>query len=500
MASKRHDEGSRRRGRLLSLPDDVLMNIVTMSECLKPIALTCTALHGIVHEPCVLAEWLADRRPSRALELASKYRSSATFIRLLSLLRQKGLGLRHPLQLACREGLVDAVRVLLHDARFDVDDALLTKDDTGYPPFNLACMRGHNSVAVMLLERLDTNPNQEHVKYIVNRADTAGKTALHWASQRGHTQVVCTLLDHASICPLSMTSNGRTPLHLACLSRHIDVVKLLLPNVNDICDNAGNYSMHLSCAAGHTNVVTFLLRHGGFFISDVNFRNFLGVTPFMEACSFGHVDIVRACMETGRHKRSHLIRTRTKIGGLTALHLASQAGHAKVVSLLLDIEGAIPPPDSSRSVLTNYMTGAVGYINTRDRDHATPLHLACKRGNDEVVRLLLGVRGMVPSTTMLTHSAGVDAVDCTGKTPLHWACSMGHEKVVETLLSIGNIASLVKDDRGRTALHEAIEHRRVRVLRVMLKKFFVREAIRKAFRNDDLFIRQITMNLLEALS
>jgi len=52
----------------------------------------------------------------------------------------------------------------------------------------------------------------------------------------------------------------------------------------------------------------------------------------------------------------------------------------------------------------------------------TPLHLATRRGNYKLARLLL------------KHNAPVNARDSTSSTPLYWACCCGHKKIAHELL------------------------------------------------------------------
>ena len=67
--------------------------------------------------------------------------------------------------------------------------------------------------------------------------------------------------------------------------------------------------------------------------------------------------------------------------GATSLFLASQNGHAKIVSLILSTVASANENNSSLSVEE--------MINVRRLDGATPLWMAAQMGFDYVVRLLL---------------------------------------------------------------------------------------------------------------
>jgi hypothetical protein len=65
----------------------------------------------------------------------------------------------------------------------------------------------------------------------VNQMDFAQNTALHYAAKAGHSDVVKTLLAHASELDLNLKdSDGDTPLHLATKNGRVHVVKALCQN------------------------------------------------------------------------------------------------------------------------------------------------------------------------------------------------------------------------------------------------------------------------------
>lgn len=114
-------------------------------------------------------------------------------------------------------------------------------------------------------------------------------------------------------------------------------------------------------------------------------------------------------------------------GWLSALHIAAQKGHHRVMRVLLqhDID-----------------------CNEADSDGLTPLIHATIGGHEDVVTLLL------------MHGARIGKVDCQGRSVLHFAVIHRREALLRTLLDycVGN-QGLVDDydNGGRTPLHTAVD-------------------------------------------
>ena len=87
-----------------------------------------------------------------------------------------------------------------------------------------------------------------------------------------------------------------------------------------------------------------------------------------------------------------------------------------------------------------------------------PLHLAARRGNDEIVKVLLD-----------QTSVHVDEKDSSGKTALHLACSEGHRNLCQILLNFGANIKEVSADK-MTPLHCAIQNGHSEVARIILNR------------------------------
>jgi len=96
--------------------------------------------------------------------------------------------------------------------------------------------------------------------------------------------------------------------------------------------------------------------------------------------------------------------------------------------------------------------------SVKGRKGDTPLHFAARRGNEEIVVVLL------------QHSkVNVNGKDVSGKTALHLACSEGHRKVCQQLLNYGADIKAVAGDKT-TPLHCAILNGHSQVARMILNR------------------------------
>ncbi|KAL8603336.1 hypothetical protein ACOMHN_039699 [Nucella lapillus] len=95
-------------------------------------------------------------------------------------------------------------------------------------------------------------------------------------------------------------------------------------------------------------------------------------------------------------------------------------------------------------------------VDEMSNDGTTPLHLACLRGNREIVDLLLqaGARANIPNYK--------------GRTALSAACRNGHLPIVQTLLQVPCIRVDTMDNEGWTPLHLACQRGDLPLVQMLL--------------------------------
>jgi len=122
----------------------------------------------------------------------------------------------NPLYVACLEGHSAVVQVLLEHDDVDINAVGVEKD--GSTPLMGCCEGGHAELAKLLLESGADLEARNH----------SGATALFYATQQGHQDVVQLLLLDSRCDANVMKDDGSTPLFLAVLNGRLDIVRMLL--------------------------------------------------------------------------------------------------------------------------------------------------------------------------------------------------------------------------------------------------------------------------------
>ncbi|XP_063699917.1 tonsoku-like protein [Culicoides brevitarsis] len=101
---------------------------------------------------------------------------------------------------------------------------------------------------------------------------------------------------------MKRNQKGETPLHLACISGNLTLVRQLLDQGHELIvrDNAGWIPLHEACNHGFKEIVEELLTRGANRgINDRGGTKCDGVTPLYDACSNGNLEIVELLLERG---------------------------------------------------------------------------------------------------------------------------------------------------------------------------------------------------------
>ncbi|KAG7986898.1 hypothetical protein I3843_03G106700 [Carya illinoinensis] len=194
--------------------------------------------------------------------------------------------------------------------------------------------------------------------------------ALYEASLDGSVSTLDTLMqrDRLILHKISLTSFTETPLHIAALLGHLQFTNALLrrkPQLVEKVDSSGRTALHLACAEGHTQVVKALLQANMdmCLVSDQE-----GRIPLHLAAMRGHVEVIKELL---------IARPRSISGvnlyGDNVLHLCVRYNCLDAVKLLVE---SVNDED---------------FVNSKDNDGNSMLHLAVMLGQMKTIEYLLSI-------------------------------------------------------------------------------------------------------------
>ncbi|MCJ1377232.1 hypothetical protein MMC17_000324 [Xylographa soralifera] len=252
--------------------------------------------------------------------------------------------------------------------------------------------------------------------------------ALHCASRSSRT--ICRLLLDAGAEKEAKDSQGRTALHVAAKFGNLEVTRLLLDvKASVTAENTHNSTPFLMAAdAGNVQIVLLLLEAG----SNIERSNCIGQTPLLLAARKGHKLVVDQLIGKGASISIKGYR------GASLLQYAVQSTNLELVLSVLATNPDIEWKDLDRETALHYvmrskatepirvsiarlLLGRRSFIDAKNRDGRTSLHLASREGHEEMVRMLL--------------QAGANAAikDQWQKTPRDLALRKGYKNVAQLL-------------------------------------------------------------------
>ena len=175
---------------------------------------------------------------------------------------------------------------------------------------------------------------------------------MHCAADNGHVEIVKLLVAEFG-ADVNLKDNHATPLHRACSSGNLDIIKFLIEHGADVSakDGDGTYFSPLSTFA-QIIALTFNV-----FVLNLH----LGDPPLEWAVERGHVEVVRTFA-----KDLDVVAKNNK--GRTLLHWAAYYGQKEMVIVLVKEFGAD--------------------VNAVDNDGKSPFDLAMEHGKPEISELL----------------------------------------------------------------------------------------------------------------
>ncbi|XP_067661682.1 ankyrin repeat domain-containing protein 50-like [Haliotis asinina] len=395
----------------------------------------------------------------------------------LSIIDRFGINILHS---ACLGGDVEVVKYVLSENMLNIN----SREQCGRTAVMLAAENGHkdlvvvladNGADVSLVDRTGDNilhcacrgGGVEVVKYILSKKmvyiDSKGhydKTPVMLAGRNGHTEVVKLLVNYGANLSLRDTY-GHNILHSACSEGHVDVVKYILSK--DIVDiNSEGYKrrtpMMLAAMVGHKEVVDLLVKNG----ADLTFSDIDGHNILYCSSATGQLEVVKYIISLNTvdiNSAGHFKRT--------SVMVAARGGHKEVVEFLVNHGAKLTLTDKdtnnilhltslggSLEVMKYLLSLNAVNINSRGWKKRTPVMFAADKGYKGLVELFVN------------SGAQLSLKDIDGDNILLLAVS--HLEVVKYILSLRVVKVNARNRKWESAATRAKTRRRRDVLNLLL--------------------------------
>ena len=352
-----------------------------------------------------------------------------------------------PLHMAAWLGASEIVRLLLERG---ADIRVKTED--GVSPLCAAALAGNRDTLKILISHgpdLDTPDNSgstpllhsiekesvDCVSLLLNEgASTAmvqksADTPLHAAVERGNLEIM-ELLFHAKADINSRNKMGYTPLMIACKKGdEIILDKLVRRGANlALCitpDRIGLF--HLAAVSNKLTILRKIIGLVG--LAEIDSNSATGVTPFLWACRYAGIDIMKALIAQGANP--HQLTKSSE----NAIHYATLSGNLFKVRYLLSLEIS---------------------CTIRNTDDYSPLELACEDGHVDIAEALIKIEADFRYLNKYS-----------GETCLHLGAILGMDGIIDLL--VNKRADLeIRDRFSLTPLLGAIAHFRRNATRLLV--------------------------------
>lgn len=350
------------------------------------------------------------------------------------------------LHIACKEGQVDVVRVLIrHKANVD---KLTNAQNEKVTPLMLAAQKGHLDIVSLLIEHSAQ----------VEMKDKKQRTALTHAVINGHANVTSYLL-RLGANPNSTDSSGNTLVHYAAAYGWYYCMKLLieagaslnLPNDWKITP------LSLAFMKGHMGLVDFLVEQPDIDIN-VDINNDSGMTLVMQA--------LRAKINSSMLERIHFLVVKQKSDCTKVDIMGNNAFHYLVLAEVREgeLQSQMENDEDGSSNLDDESSDDGMKMSANIKENAKEKQLFKEETQQEHDALIQEITKL-----LLDHGCDLTVKNKEGDSPFNLAVKEGCLLLVKMFLDAGCQLNLDVSQSGDNILHYLVSHTRSRKVEPMLQ-------------------------------
>ncbi|KAL8765522.1 MAG: hypothetical protein Q9209_007430 [Squamulea sp. 1 TL-2023] len=362
---------------------------------------------------------------------------------------------------------------------------------SGNNPFHWACRGGNEEICKKLIDHAQHESENKSFQEFINLRNQDGCTALYLATVEQRVSIVQLLLYHSANHTIANKHNS-TPLHNAAWRGCEGIMVLLLQKSLQELDPA-QYTVLLNRRNddGRTalmdsvkpqrkqfniDITKILLDYG----ADLTIPQIDNVTPLHDACFEGRLNLVQLLLDHAQQKLSPscfaAFLNHRDDKGKTPLWVAIEAARGN------------PEVETARLLLVR---GADCTIP--DNHNVTPLHSAIYCSHIALIRKLLKYSSKDSSEGFKLF---INARNDEGKTALHISCEKGRRTATKLLMD-NAVDFTINDNRGHTALHTCIHSSQTKTMKVLLAKASARQTTGGDAERSTAFTRFINQGLGE---
>jgi len=264
-------------------------------------------------------------------------------------------------------------------------------------------------------------------KGVNNARDSLGWTPLHQAAKKNNVDLAKRLIENSANVD-SASNSGRTALQVAARENSVAVAKVLIENSANV-DSAnkwGQTALHSAAIYNRVDVAKILIENS----ANVDSTDKWGQTALHEAAAWNSVNVARVLIAHSADLTATVVSGRYR--GLTPLQVAKKRGNQEMVELL---------KNALKHLLLQLLLQGTNNYGT------TALHYAAAWNSVGVAKVLI------------ENSVNVDSTDKYGLTALHYAALRNSVDVAKLLLAnsanLNATAGRLGFGRGRTPLQVA---------------------------------------------